>query len=104
MVLEHAFHDEIANHFKLKPFSCNIGWEKLLTLRDEFYLDLVRELYANMLHKYDKHLLTIIFFVKGVHITLTRESLARLLGIQDKDDMLTVDINQKRIEEDPSGV
>ncbi|KAI5676993.1 hypothetical protein M9H77_07943 [Catharanthus roseus] len=56
----------------------------LLRLSGEFYPDLIYELYANMLHKMDKDLETIISTVKGVRIILTRKRLTSILGSKKK--------------------
>ncbi|KAI5653515.1 hypothetical protein M9H77_30702 [Catharanthus roseus] len=42
-----------------------LGWIPLLSLYGDYYPDLVREFYTNMLHKTDKDLPTIIFMSKG---------------------------------------
>lgn len=63
-------------------------WENLLSLRGEYYPDLLREFYANMLRKHNKHLHAIISSVKGIHIALTRESLANRLGLRDASTLI----------------
>ncbi|KAI5676930.1 hypothetical protein M9H77_07880 [Catharanthus roseus] len=56
----------------------------------DYYPDLVREFYANMVHKMDKDLPTIISIVKGVRIILNRERLASILGIRDQGNIVAV--------------
>lgn len=48
-------------------------WESVLHLSGDYCANFVREFYANMLHKNDKDLQTIITMVKGVRIILDRE-------------------------------
>lgn len=101
MVVEHTFTDEIADYLKFYLFFKDMDWENLLTLCNEYYSNLVCEFYANMLHKHDKKLPTIISSVKRVRITFSRDSIANLLGFRDEGNPMTVDTNLKMNAEDP---
>ncbi|KAI5681284.1 hypothetical protein M9H77_02511 [Catharanthus roseus] len=63
-------------------------------------VDLIREFYANMIHKMEKDLETIISTIKGVRIILDRERLASILGIQNEENSTAMDLNRKTMDED----
>ncbi|KAI5664452.1 hypothetical protein M9H77_23775 [Catharanthus roseus] len=64
---------KVIEHYRLENHFRGLGWVPLLRLFGDYYPDLVREFYANMLHKMDKDLPTIISHVKGVRIVLGRD-------------------------------
>lgn len=74
MIFEKSFDEHVTQHLLLTTFFDNIDWEPLFHLSGDYYLDLVREFYATMLHKTDKTLKTIISPVKGVHIVLDKDA------------------------------
>ncbi|KAI5681711.1 hypothetical protein M9H77_02939 [Catharanthus roseus] len=78
------------------------GWVRFPLLRPsgDYYLDLVQEFYANMLHKMDKDLPTIISHIKGVRIVLERDRLASILGILENGNTVTMDSNRRAVDED----
>ncbi|KAI5653416.1 hypothetical protein M9H77_30603 [Catharanthus roseus] len=77
-----------------------LGWPPLFYISGDYYPDLVREFYANMTHKTNKDLQTIISIVKGVRIILDRECLAPILWIPDNGNSFTMESNRKTIDED----
>ncbi|KAI5649283.1 hypothetical protein M9H77_35288 [Catharanthus roseus] len=70
-------------------------WGPLLQISGNYYLELVCEFYANMFHKTDKDLSTIISTAKSVRIILDKERLTSLLGIRDKGNTITTDSKRK---------
>ncbi|KAI5652344.1 hypothetical protein M9H77_29531 [Catharanthus roseus] len=100
IVIEKSFNESIIKHFKLGSLYGELGWVPLLCFFGNFYLDLVCEFYASMLHKTEKDLKTIISTIKGVRIILTREHLASVLGISDEENLVTVDSKKKAIDKD----
>ncbi|KAI5675900.1 hypothetical protein M9H77_06850 [Catharanthus roseus] len=66
-----------------------------------YYPELVHEFYANIFHNGDKDLSTIISTVKEVRIVSYRERLASIMGITDAGNTITVDSNEKTIDQDP---
>ncbi|KAI5681227.1 hypothetical protein M9H77_02454 [Catharanthus roseus] len=90
---------------QLQQNSTNSGEKKRATalslyLSWLYYPDLVLEFYANILHKMDKDLPTIISHVKGVRIVLERDRLASILGILDNGNTITVDSNRRAINDE----
>ncbi|KAI5676319.1 hypothetical protein M9H77_07269 [Catharanthus roseus] len=83
------------------PIILGLGWVPLLRISSDYYPDFVQISYANMTHKTDKDLQTIISTIKGVRIILDRECLAPFLGIPNTGNSVTMDSNRKTINEDP---
>ncbi|KAI5650300.1 hypothetical protein M9H77_36305 [Catharanthus roseus] len=88
-------------HLLQQPVNGGLGWVPLLHISNEYYPNLLREFYANMTHKTNKDLQTIISTVKGVRIILDRERLTSILRILDNGNTVTMDSNRKTINEDP---
>lgn len=57
------------NQYHFHELFDRFGWERMLDLPVHYYLALVREFYANIDQKY-----------KGIHIRITRDLLANILG------------------------
>ncbi|KAI5664043.1 hypothetical protein M9H77_23366 [Catharanthus roseus] len=92
---------QVIEHFRLENIFRGLGWFPLLPLFGDYYPDLVREFYANMLHKMDKDLPTIISHAKGVRIVLERDCLVSIIGIPNNGNTTTVDLNKRSKDKDP---
>ncbi|KAI5681011.1 hypothetical protein M9H77_02238 [Catharanthus roseus] len=101
MIVKKSFGEAVIEHFRLENLFRGFGWVPLLRLSGDYYPDLVREFYTNMLHKMDKDLPTIISQGKGVRIIVERDRVASILGIPDNRNTVTVDQNRRSIDEDP---
>lgn len=100
LIVEKSFDKNVVEHLGLTILFGSLGWKPFLHISGVYYSDLVREFYANMFHKTDKDLSTIISIVKGVRIILDRERLASILGIMDEGSTIIVDSNKKSIDKD----
>lgn len=58
----------MTEHLDLTTLFDRIGCEAILHLSNDYYHDLIREFYANMLHEKDKDLYTIISSIKGFEL------------------------------------
>ncbi|KAI5676236.1 hypothetical protein M9H77_07186 [Catharanthus roseus] len=102
MIVEKSFDEEVIEHFRLESLFRGLGWVPLLRLSGDYYPNLVREFYVNILHKMDKDLPTIISHVKGVRIILEKGRLTSILGIPNNGNIVTMDSNMRSIDEDPN--
>lgn len=103
LIVEKAFDQHVIERLGLNTLFGSFGWELLLHISRNYYSELVREFYANIFHKIDKDLSTIISTVKGVRMVLDKSCLASILGIRDDGNIVTVDSNRKSINGDPVG-
>lgn len=99
MVVEKSFDEHVTENLDLPRLFGHMGQEPVFHISGDYYPDLVRDFYANMLYKTDKDLQTIITTVKGVHIILDRVRLMTILGIRDEGESATVDSKRKTIYE-----
>ncbi|KAI5681222.1 hypothetical protein M9H77_02449 [Catharanthus roseus] len=64
MIIEKCFGAEVIGHFRLENLFRGLGWVPVIRFSGDYYPNLVREFYANILHKMDKDLPTIISHCK----------------------------------------
>ena len=81
LVIEKTILPSIEEIFHLKEAFHVLQWQPVVELNGDFYPDLVRHFYANIANKANKHSRVIHTFVKGVHIELTEDYVADLLGV-----------------------
>ncbi|XP_027166325.1 uncharacterized protein LOC113766318 [Coffea eugenioides] len=75
---------EVETAFQISETFDQLGWEPILRLPDYYYLNLVREFYANIINKAKHSGEKVESFVRGTHIVLSRQRLAIFLGCCDE--------------------
>ncbi|VFQ86953.1 unnamed protein product [Cuscuta campestris] len=93
LVVEKIIHPDIDRVFRLTEAFRSVGWERMLTLSGEYFPDLVREFYANILNKEEKSRM-VKSSVRGTPITLTLDYLREFLNLRDPRAPFTYTINR----------
>ena len=101
MVIERTLSEELDNQLSVSSIFQNMGWERLINLSGIYYPTLVKEFFANMRDKNAVTSRVIYTQVKGVDITLTHSSLARMLGISDEGDWIVLNSKKLEVTSDP---
>ena len=81
LLIEKMICPTIEEQFHLKAAFNMLHWHPIVELDGDYYPALVRQFYANIEDKHIGTLRMVRTFVKGVHIEVTEEYLARLLGV-----------------------
>ena len=72
----------------LRKFTNPQGWSAFLSTEESTFEDLVKEFYGHMVVKEKKEEKALVSSVKGVKITITQESLSKVLNIHNKGNQL----------------
>ncbi|OMO97067.1 hypothetical protein COLO4_14902 [Corchorus olitorius] len=81
MVVETYVHSTIESQFKVKEALQKRNWEGILDLKGTYYPELVREFYANVVNKDKKKPCELVSYVRGVHITISKETIEQHLKL-----------------------
>ncbi|OMO53677.1 hypothetical protein COLO4_36681 [Corchorus olitorius] len=81
MVVETYVHSAIESQFKVKEALQRRNWEGILDLKGTYYPELVREFYANIVNKDKEKPIELISYVRGVQITISKETIEQHLKL-----------------------
>ncbi|OMO61706.1 hypothetical protein COLO4_33359 [Corchorus olitorius] len=81
MVVETYVHSAIESQFKVKEALQRRNWKGILDLKGTYYPELVREFYANIANKDKEKPIELISYVRGVQITISKETIEQHLKL-----------------------
>ena len=82
---------DVVERFNLHRLFEHFHWDQMITLRGDYYPDLVKEFYANMENKGDADYTSLTTTIRGHTIVVTSSSLANLLGLPNDGSELLND-------------